>query len=153
MTTGGTEHMFDLVEWMAWRNGPLTSTDSASVTTWPGGSSGLYRLLMNHPHGGTQLLPGAADDVWTRLQAGRETAEDGDELAEVCFRAAGRSGTGNREEQLALAAALLARFTAIIVSDRDVTPCVNCDVPWHPGRWPAAIRFCTRPGAVRTVAR
>jgi len=145
--------MFELVEWMAWRNGPLTSADSASGIAWPEGSSALYRLLMSHPRSGTQLLQGAADDVWTRLRDGRETAEDGDELAEVCFRAAGRAGTATRDEQLGLAAALLVHFTSTIVPVRGVTRCVNYGVPAHPGSWRVAIRCSTRPAAVRTVAR
>lgn len=153
MTPGEAEHTFDLAEWMTWRNDPPSWSDRAYVMASSDGSSHLYRLLMIHSRRSTHLLPEVAAQVWTQLKSGRETAEDGDELAEVCFRAAGRAGTATRDEQLGLAAALLVHFTSTIVPVRDVTPCVNYGVPAHPGSWRVAIRCCTRPAAARMVAR
>jgi hypothetical protein len=117
------------------------------------GSSSLYRHLRTHPHGGAHLLRDAAADVAHRLRTRRETVEDGDELAEVCFRAAGRTGAAGRGAQLGLAAALLAHLVGCVGPAEGVTTCDSCDVPERPGRWPAAIPFFTYPAAVRTVAR
>jgi hypothetical protein len=120
----------------------------------PTGCSSLYRRLRSHPHApGHHLLPAATADVLHRLGTGFDTAEDGDELAEVCFRAAGRAGTGTREQQSALAAALLAHLTGTLAATEGVSRCGSCPARVHPARWPGVTRCCTRPAAVRTVAR
>jgi hypothetical protein len=125
----------------------------APYNTLPAGSSSLYRQLRRYPHTSTHLLPAAAADVIDRLGTGWETAEDGDELAEVCFRAAGRAGTRTRDQQSALAAALLAHLTGPTASTGRVSRCGSCVARVRPASWPGAIRCCTRPAGVRTVAR
>jgi hypothetical protein len=153
MAAGDVGHTFESAEWKAWPPKSPTSMHTGCPGTVADGSSSLYRHLRAHPHSSTHLLPAAAADVAHRLRACRETAEDGDELAEVCFRAAGRAGAATREAQLGLAAALLAHFTGQNRPAGGVTACDSCAAPAPLDRWRAAIRSCTRPAAARTVAR
>ncbi len=120
----------------------------------PTGCSSLYRQFRSYPHTPAHhLLPAATADVLHRLRTGFDTAEDGDELAEVCFRAAGRAGIGSRAEQSALAAALLAHLTGTPPATGGMSRCGSCPARVHPARWPAVTRCCTHPAVVRTVAR
>ncbi|SOC47221.1 hypothetical protein SAMN05660748_0697 [Blastococcus aggregatus] len=120
----------------------------------PTGCSSLYRQLRSHTHAAAHhLLPAATTDVLHRLRTGLDTAEDGDELAEVCVRAAGRAGIDTREEQRVLAAALLTHLTGTPAATGRVSRCASCPARVHPARWPVVTRCCTHPAGVRTVAQ
>ena len=153
MAAGDVGHTFESAEWKAWQQKFPASMYWGCARTMAAGSSSLYRHLLTHPHCGSQLLAEAAADVTQRLRTGRETAEDGDELAEVCFRAAGRAGVRTRDEQLGLAAALLAHLAGRLADSEGVTRCGSCDAPAFHDLWPSATPFFMRPAVVRTVAR